>query len=126
MTTIRAVITVLMIGALLAVPARLGAQPTPPHHQGGGVQHGYGPPAPHGGGQWPAVEHRPASPPPRHERAPHPRPGHYWVPGHYAWRGSWVWAPGLWVTLQPNCGWVPPHWQWYPYGWVWLEGYWAC
>jgi hypothetical protein len=125
MTSRVAMAVALVIGTLFAASASLGAQlPAAP---GGGVHHGYGPPAPHGGGQWPSVQHRPGPPPPaRRERAPHPRGGHYWVPGHYAWRGSWVWAPGLWVAVQPGCGWVPPHWQWYQYGWVWLEGYWAC
>jgi hypothetical protein len=112
---------------LLATPVEIAAQPPPPYHQGGGVEQGSAPPAPYGRGQWPGVQQRPRNPPPaRFETVPRGRRGYYWVPGHYAWRGSWRWIPGAWIPRRPGCGWVPPHWQWYPYGWVWLEGYWAC
>ncbi len=127
MTSMRIAITALMVGTLFTVPAGHGAPAPGPYHQGGSVHHGGSLPAPHGGGQWPSIQHRPVQPPPpRSERVPHARRGYHWVPGHYAWRGSWAWMPGLWIVLQPGCGWVPPHWQWFSYGWVWLEGYWVC
>ena len=129
MTSISAAVATLVIATLLALsPGDVAAQsPPPPPHQSGGIQQGMAPPAPYGGGQWPAVQVRPGPPPPpRYERPPHARKGQYWMGGHYAWRGTWVWIPGAWIPRRPGCGWVPPHWQLYPYGWVWLEGYWTC
>jgi WXXGXW repeat (2 copies) len=68
-----------------------------------------------------------APPPPRPELAsPTPGAGYAWVSGHWAWRGSWVWAPGSWKPIPAGRR------QWVAGAWIaqgtqsrWQPGYWA-
>jgi hypothetical protein len=75
----------------------------------------------------PAIVVNGAPPAPRVEYAPPmPGAGYAWVPGHWAWRGSWVWAPGGWKPIPAGRR------QWVAGAWVtqgaqsrWQPGYWA-
>jgi WXXGXW repeat (2 copies) len=54
-----------------------------------------------------------------------PGPAYYWVPGVWAWRGRWVWAPGRWVVRpHPHAAWVPGYWVHRRHGYVWVQGRW--
>jgi hypothetical protein len=70
-----------------------------------------------------------------------PGPGHNWVPGHWAWRGRWVWIPGHHirgvvaampaevvevVPARPSPGhyWVKGHHVYEGGRWVWHRGVW--
>lgn len=37
-----------------------------------------------------------------------PDPNAAWVPGHWDWRGRWVWVDGRWDTPRPGYVWTPP------------------
>ena len=66
-------------------------------------------------------------PRPRFERAPPPRHGMLWEPGHWHWDGRrYLWfggryipfreefhhyVPGAWVLVGPRWEWVPGHWE---------------
>jgi hypothetical protein len=73
---------------------------------------------------------------------PVPHPGWSWVPGHWAWRGRWVWIRGhyfngvvptmpvaLVETPPPAPGprwfWVRGHYVWEGVGWAWHPGHWV-
>jgi hypothetical protein len=70
-----------------------------------------------------------APPAPLYERAPAPRHGYVWAPGHWEWSGRrHTWAPGYWVAERPgyvyrapawyqgNGGWYMQPAAWTPYG----------
>lgn len=50
-----------------------------------------------------------------------------WVPGHWEWRGTWVWAPGHYVaTSNANAVWVQGDWESTADGsWRWNPAHWA-
>jgi hypothetical protein len=51
-------------------------------------------------------------PAPRIERAPPPRDGYLWGPGHWVWNGkSYFWADGSWVVQRRHMLWVPDQWE---------------
>ena len=73
---------------------------------------------------------------------PVPHPGWHWVPGHWAWRGSWVWVHGHYVATDvppmptplvetpppspgPHWFWVRGHHVWEGGGWAWHPGHWV-
>jgi WXXGXW repeat (2 copies) len=76
------------------------------------------------------------------ERAPPPRPGLNWVPGHWVWRGGeWFWSGGHYVEVavppmpavvvetqpprpSPEHFWVRGHWGWDEHRWTWRPGVW--
>jgi hypothetical protein len=55
-----------------------------------------------------------------------PAPGYVWSPGHWEWRGRWVWVGGVWLTPpRPGVVYVSPGWARHPRGgWVYHHGYW--
>ena len=84
-----------------------------------------------------------AMPAPIVEVIPAARPGHAWVPGHWAWRrGAWFWVRGhhirgavapmpapvvevVTVRPSPRHVWVKGHHVWEGGRWVWLPGVWV-
>lgn len=50
-----------------------------------------------------------------------------WQPGHWEWRGTWVWVPGEYIaSAQPKATWVQGSWQATPAGtWAWNPAHWA-
>jgi len=71
-----------------------------------------------------------------------PGPAYHWVPGHWAWRGQWVWIRGHYVPgavpampraivetvpVSPGPGWywVRGHYVWERGGWAWHRGVWV-
>jgi len=71
-----------------------------------------------------------------------PGPAYHWVPGHWAWRGQWVWIRGHYVPgavpampraivetvpVSPGPGWywVRGHYVWERGGWAWRRGVWV-
>jgi hypothetical protein len=89
------------------------------------------------------VIERTVMPPPRVEVIPvAPSPDHHWVPGHWAWRGGWVWVPGQHfrgvvaampaevvevVPARPSPAhyWVKGHHLWEGGRWAWHGGIWV-
>jgi YXWGXW repeat-containing protein len=64
-----------------------------------------------------------APPAPLQERAPAPREGFVWAPGHYEWRNSqYVWIPGRWLEARSGYEYREPRWvqrangEWYMVG----------
>ena len=54
---------------------------------------------------------REAPPEPRSERAPPPRAGKNWVPGHWDWRnGKHVWVRGKYVATRRGYYYAEPRW----------------
>jgi hypothetical protein len=70
-----------------------------------------------------------------------PGPDYNWVPGHWAWRGGWVWIPGHHVRLHvpampaevvevvpprpgPEHYWVRGHHVWEGERWEYRPGFW--
>lgn len=48
-----------------------------------------------------------------------------WQPGHWEWRGTWVWIPGAYVaTAVPAATWVNGAWVEGVDGWHWMPGHW--
>ncbi|WP_152097194.1 YXWGXW repeat-containing protein [Lacipirellula parvula] len=48
-----------------------------------------------------------------------------WQPGHWEWRGTWVWIPGAYVaTAVPATTWVNGAWVEGVDGWHWMPGHW--
>jgi len=50
-----------------------------------------------------------------------------WTPGHWEWRGTWVWVPGQYiVTANPQAVWVQGEWDAAADGtWRWNPAHWA-
>jgi hypothetical protein len=72
------------------------------------------------------VEYLP-EPPPSIEigpSVPAPFANAFYVPGHWVWRGRYVWRPGFWWEFRPGWIWIPAHYRWTPLGWVYVAGYW--
>jgi hypothetical protein len=84
------------------------AQPMPPPPQPQEVVVTQPPPAPQ-------VEVIPAT----------PGPAYVWVPGYWAWNGSWIWVGGRW-TLRPtpHAFWIGGHWAQKGNHYVWHHGRW--
>ena len=55
---------------------------------------------------------------------PAPTATSFYVPGHWVWRGRYIWRPGFWWEYRPGWVWVPAHYRWTPLGWVFVPGYW--
>jgi hypothetical protein len=52
-----------------------------------------------------------APPAPAYERAPAPREGYVWAPGHYDWRnGQYVWVSGRWLEARNGWEYRPAEW----------------
>lgn len=49
-----------------------------------------------------------------------------WQPGHWEWRGTWVWIPGQYLTtVVPSATWVPGQWvQGAGGSWLWSPAHW--
>lgn len=55
-----------------------------------------------------------------------PRPGSFWIAGHWEWRGStWIWTGGHWEAERPGMHWVPGTNQLRGNVYVWVDGHWA-
>lgn len=50
-----------------------------------------------------------------------------WAPGHWEWRGTWIWIPGQYiVTNNPQAVWVQGEWDAVADGtWRWNPAHWA-
>jgi hypothetical protein len=50
-----------------------------------------------------------------------------WQPGHWEWRGTWVWIPGVYIeSTTPKAVWVQGQWITGPDGnWCWSPAHWA-
>jgi hypothetical protein len=59
--------------------------------------------------------------------APVGGPAMTWQPGHWEWRGTWVWVPGVYVeSTIANAAWVPGQWVQLADGsWRWNPAHWA-
>jgi hypothetical protein len=59
-----------------------------------------------------------APPAPRYERAPVPRRGYVWAPGHWEWRGHrHEWVGGYWLAERPGYAYNAPAWSHRNGGW---------
>jgi hypothetical protein len=61
----------------------------------------------------------------RSERAPAPRDGYVWAPGHWELRGhDYAWVGGTWMTERRGAHWAADRWE--PVGsqWHFLPGHW--
>jgi hypothetical protein len=67
----------------------------------------------------------PPGPPPEPQMEtppPGPPPGGVWIPGHWVWRGRWIWVGGRYgVAPRAGAVWVPGH---YDRRGFWIEGHW--
>jgi hypothetical protein len=55
----------------------------------------------------------------------HPRHGHVWVGGHYAWHhGRYVWTQGHYVHERPGWTWRDGTWEHGPRYYEWHPGRW--
>jgi hypothetical protein len=62
----------------------------------------------------------------RAERAPPPRRGYVWVPGHWDWRGHrHLWVKGNWVRDRPGYTYRQPRWEERDGRWQMERGNWA-
>ena len=62
---------------------------------------------------------------PTETTGPAPAPSYCWVPGYWAWQGSWVWVRGAWVIPpHPHATYVPGRWTHRGHGYVWTSGHW--
>ncbi|CDG82634.1 YXWGXW repeat-containing protein [Janthinobacterium agaricidamnosum] len=67
-----------------------------------------------------------APPPPRFEPTPELRPGYFWAPGHWEWRGRrYDWNPGVWIVERPGYFYSPPVWSQRGGRWYMEQGRWA-
>jgi hypothetical protein len=59
-----------------------------------------------------------APPAPLYERAPAPRRGYVWAPGHWEWRGHrHEWVGGYWIAERPGYSYIAPAWYERNGGW---------
>jgi hypothetical protein len=81
----------------------------------------------------PQAEVAPETPPPGEVPPPPqtevvtvaPGPAYVWLPGVWAWHGSWAWGPGHWaIGPHPHAVWFPGRWERHGRRSVWIEGYW--
>lgn len=82
------------------------------------------------GTQGSVVTQKVATPAPLVEAKPAPPAGlnsPVWAPGHWEWRGTWVWIPGQYiVTSNPQAVWVQGEWDAAADGtWRWNPAHWA-
>ena len=67
-------------------------------------------------------------PPPaeRVEIIPEPRPGYFWIRGHWIHDGRrYVWATGRYERMpRPDARWQAGRWDHVRGGYVWIEGHW--
>jgi len=65
-------------------------------------------------------------PPPRVERAPPPRDGYVWAPGHWIWSGkSYYWADGGFVVQRRHMKWVADQWEQVGDKWHFVPAHWT-
>ena len=65
-------------------------------------------------------------PPPRFEPVPDPRPGFFWVQGHWDWqRERHVWVNGHWELERHGYRWLPHRWVERRGRWYLQEGGWG-
>lgn len=55
-----------------------------------------------------------------------PSRAHFWIAGHWGYRGGrYAWVPGRWVlSPHPYAVWIGGHWAPYGRGWRWIPGHW--
>lgn len=88
----------------------------------------YAPPAP-AYAPGPAAAVITAAPPAPYVEHPGPPPGphFFWISGHWAWRGRWVWVRGHYARhphFHPGARWVDGYWVHRGGGYVWIGGRW--
>jgi hypothetical protein len=67
-----------------------------------------------------------APPAPLYERAPAPRPGYAWAPGHWEWRGHrHEWVAGYWIAERPGYVYSAPAWYQRDGGWYMEPARWS-
>lgn len=65
-------------------------------------------------------------PAPRYERAPPPRPGYVWAPGHWNYSGGhYVWGGGTWMRARPGYRWAGGTWVQHGPRWHYVPGHWV-
>jgi WXXGXW repeat (2 copies) len=104
MRMLRSIRTILILTALLYIPASKAAQVSV------GVAVNFAPP------ELPVYE-QPAC----------PGDGYIWTPGYWGWDGDdYYWVPGTWV-MAPEVGflWTPGYWGWGGSGFIFHEGFWG-
>jgi hypothetical protein len=61
----------------------------------------------------------------RAERAPAPRDGFVWAPGHWELRRhDYVWVGGTWIADRRGAHWTPDHWEQTGEQWRFVPGRW--
>jgi hypothetical protein len=61
----------------------------------------------------------------RAERAPSPRDGYVWAPGHWEWRGhDYSWVSGTWIAERRGAHWMADSWEQQGAQWHFLPGHW--
>ncbi len=83
------------------------------------------------GSQGAVVAQKVAPPAPMPETQPSPPTSAsnlVWAPGHWEWRGTWVWIAGQYVvTSNPQAVWVPGEWDPAADGsWRWNPAHWSA
>lgn len=69
-----------------------------------------------------------APPPPRFERAPSPRRGYVWAPGHWRWdqrAHRHVWSGGYWLPARHGYVYHSARWVHEGRHWRFHDGYWG-
>jgi len=65
-------------------------------------------------------------PPPPQVEHPEPRPGAFFIPGHYVWKeGRYVWTPGVYENHVHGKHFVPGQWIYRDNKWLWTNGAWV-
>src|SRR5437667_12644629 len=56
-----------------------------------------------------------------------PGPGYIWTPGYWAYGDEgYYWVPGTWVMApEPGLLWTPGYWGWGESAYIWHAGYWG-
>ena len=66
-----------------------------------------------------------APPPLRLERAPAPRDGYVWGPGHWELNGhSYAWVSGTWIAERRGAHWIADRWDQTGSQWRYVPGHW--
>jgi hypothetical protein len=67
-----------------------------------------------------------APPAPKYERVPAARPGYFWAPGHWEWRGHrHDWVQGYWMAERPGYVYTAPVWHQRDGGWYMEPARWS-
>lgn len=74
-----------------------------------------------------AITYVQEAPPPAIKETFVPKPGYFWMMGHYVWNvkaSSYKWVPGKQVKMRNTQVWYPARWVKQREGWVMQKGQW--